>query len=403
MPILPVGPWPEGQDTKHDPYNKTFDRTEDRRARAARVYNCDLKDDGWPKSRGVGVERVAGTRLFGGRPWGDYLLLQDQGTVTAYDSSFTSTPVLTGLDASVEVQFEEFGGELFWTNGIASGRILSDLSATYWGLAAPSSATLTTTAGSLTAGDYRVAVTAYDSSSGIESPAGVGTTITLDGTQAIRVSAAGGVDANASHLNFYVSRLGEKRLLFAGSVAKAALPYDITSLGASRRPLRGQFLSGPPAGTFLFKYLGYLFVGTAEGVYFSLGMKPHLFDFRKNVLMFPGTPRAGAGLQSGFYVATSSGLFWFSGESPSGWRQQKVDDGVYAKGALVLSGARLPRLQLSALVALFVSESGLVAGLPGGQVVRLTDDQLNVTLTEAKARIVYHEADELRRVLFSVR
>ena len=69
----------------------------------------------------------------------------------------------------------------------------------------------------------------------------------------------------------------------------------------------------------------------------------------------------------------------------------------------MVAGSLLPRLEAAGNVALFVSEHGLMAGLPGGALVPLTEDRQRLDVSGKRASIVYFEhPNGYDQVLFSL-
>ena len=403
---IPLGPWVEGQDTFHtDLTHPVFQAKAEGGVRAAAITNLDIDDHGWLTLRAGLTSRVAttdGLNVFSGA---GLLLVQDQGTIKSVNTGDWSTSnVVTGLNASARVHFHEFDNQVWWTNGTVNGRILSDESAENWGIAIPPSPTLGTTAGDLPAGVYQVAATYLDGA-GVESGAGKASSITLNGSQDITANLT--PDSDAVSVRFYATSAdvkGEGGLFWVKTVAVGSLPTTIDDVRVSRYALRTQHMRGPVAGNGVFSYKGIIGTWVDNWIYVSSGLSPHLFRVGHDIFRFPDDVQAVSGTESGIFVATTGGLWFLGGETIRNMQSIRKDYHAYAKDSTLVSGDKLPRLQVGETpVALFVNEFGLLAGLPGGNAVQIAEDQLRISsVTTKRASIVYRESGDLRQVLFSV-
>lgn len=123
MEYVSWGPWPLGQDNVHQPFDSVFRARDGKPARLRRALNVDMLDSGWPRSRGKVLEVLTGTAFNSVFPFAGYLLMQDGGTITAYDEDFNDTELVTGLTATAG-SFHSFGAQCFYTNGTDVGRIV---------------------------------------------------------------------------------------------------------------------------------------------------------------------------------------------------------------------------------------------------------------------------------------
>ena len=410
MEYVSWGPWPLGQDNVHQPFDSVFRAREGKPARLRKALNVDMLDSGWPRSRGKILEILTGTAFNSVFPFAGYLLVQDGGTITAYDEDFNDTELVTGLTA-VAGSFHSFGAQCFYTNGTDVGRIVlgdDGLEWKNWGQAVPGALTLTSPAGTsaLTAGSYLVAITGVDSS-GIESGASPIGTVTLTTGDIISVDATV-ADPNTTHINAYVSLRDKPTLYKNKTVAIANWPTTITAPSVGRIPLRTQNMRGPIAGSLIFSFLSYLLIARGNYLFRSRTNVPHLFYPRSEVFGFPGTITGGVGLTDGFYVSTTNGLYWISSlqhvPTPENWQLHLKDNTPYCKGMAKIPGSKIPALQENGMVALFgSSQEGLVAGKPGGIVEKLTDGRLALDPAASIASIVYRQTADLRQVLMLLR
>jgi hypothetical protein len=382
-------------------------RPEDPPARLRACQNLDLDDAGWPQLRSGTTTRVsasvAGRAVFSA---GEHLYFQDGDSLLLVDpDTWATTPVVTELAADRTIRGAVYRNQLWWTNGVVCGCV-DGANAYNWGMAVPPPPTLTAGVGDLPAGIYQVAATYLDAR-GVESGAGRAASITLNGAQSIVANLASN-DTNAVSARWYVSGPDtSKTLFYVGATVVdefGVRPAAITDAKVTRYALRTQWMRGPVPGNGVAVFRDILLTWSDAWLFPSSGLSPHLFRAGHEAFQLPATIQAVAGLASGIWVATTQGLRWLAGDSPAALVLVQRDDRAYAQGSLVLAGSRLPRLETPDPVALFVSDCGLVAGLPSGQAVPLTPDQLLLDdITNQYASLAYHEtSDGIRQVLFNL-
>lgn len=406
MPTYPIGQFIEGMDSIHAEDDSVFgpimsDRSIGPPARCVDASNVNFDDNGRPEIRDGTTQQVAATSGLATFSALGMLFYQDQGTIKKIDpdDSFSEVEVITGLNASAKVIFHEHAGTIYWTNGLANGEIDSSGSASNWGLTTAPTPTLGTTAGSLEAGDYLVAAVLEDSA-GREHAADKSAVVTLNGSQAITADLSA-TDSDATNVRFFASSANGSALFYVGQAAPGALPVTITAVNVSDEPLRTQFFSAPIPGDGMFSFRGMLIAFKDQYLYPSFGPATHLFDLEATEAR-PSNILAGAGLDDGFWTVCTRGAFWTTGDTPGSWSTVQKDNRKYAAGSLVLAGSKIPRLKTYANVALFVSENGLMAGLPDGSLIPLSDDKHRLTVAGLSASIVYFENSDFDQVLFSL-
>jgi hypothetical protein len=360
----------------------------------------DLDDEGFPQLRSGFTTLTAltsGLNVFAGA---GLLLLQDNGVIYSVNpSTGATTSLVTGLSTSARVEFHEHAGQIFWTNGVVSGRISSG-SALNWGLTVCPSPTLDTTPGTLRAGRYMVAATFVDAS-GVEHAAGKASVIEVDGTEDI-IASIGVVASAAVSIRFYCTKPNGKGLFYVGQALVGDAQLTISDVEVSEEPLRTQFLYPPIPGSGIFSYRGYLMTFVDNAIFPSHGVNYSLFDVMRRLETRPTDVRAGAGLRSGFWTVCERGAFWTTGEKPEDWRTVKLDDRKYAAGTVIHQGHQLPALEVVSDFALFVSEDGLMAGLEDGRLRSLTQDRLYLDVEGKRAQFALCRNGDLRQVLFNL-
>jgi hypothetical protein len=331
------------------------------------------------------------------------LLAQDGGSILLVDpDTKTSSVLVSGLDSDRRVSFHAHADQIYWTNGVTNGRITSAGVALNWGCAVAPTPTLGTTSGALRAGNYLVAATFVDAS-GIEHAAGKSAPITLDGTQAITVDLSS-VDVNAASIKLYATNTDQSDLFFVKSVSPDTLPAVITAVEQSEEPLRTQFLSPPLPADCLFDWRGQMLLAIGNALVPSMGVAAHLYELGLTVQTYPSDILAGAGVDDGFWVICTRGIFWTTARDgdPRNWTLVQRDNRLYAAGALVLDATMLPALQTSGAIAVFVSEHGPVVGMPGGLLRPLTHGRFHLDVEGKRATFAVRQFTSVPQILFTL-
>lgn len=405
---ISLGPWPLGIDNVHAPSHRVFQVPGQGQppARLRSAANVILDDEGWPSAR-PGTSVVGSVLTTGVRVFSSYgsLFVQDGAVLYKDGASF-----VTGLASPLIVYEWPFGsGRLWCTDGVQRFQI-RDGAIKPWGLEKPVPVIVDLeegVTGTLRVGTYLVATTLrsglLNSPTAQESGAYAPVEVELEATGGFTIDQVVS-DANATHVAFYVSAVNGSEPLLVSIVAVTEDPdthvrsasltlIDPDSLGTTRFPLLTLGAGAPPTEISTIGSLqAFLLAGAGANLYRSRPGQPWLFDLGMAIQVFPTAITTVVGLQSGAWVGTHGGLYWLTGDAPESWRRVRVcPDGIIPHGAVVPGGA-IPALQTDALVALFATTTGLVAGLPDGSIRRLTQDRYHLP-TATAVRIAYHEPE----------
>ena len=386
---ISLGPW-SGIDNVHEQHHAVFQPSDEGRARLVAALDVDLSAEGWPTQREEFEQRLAAAGALRVHSGLGLLLLQDSNSIKAIDVStdpYGATTVVSGLNA-VAAEFLTLGDKIFWHNGTYSGTIYEDLSTEVWGLPSADAPVLGvgSSPNTLRAGRYMVSIT-YVDAKGKEHSTKKASVINLGDDQYITVSIS--PPAGAVSARVWCTKPNGTQLFFVREASVGAFPVGIIDVDVSVQVLKNQHLSPPIAPDCLFDFNGMLMLGVENAVFPSVGLNHHLFDIGRSQEYFPGKVLAGVGLKDGFWTATEQGLYWTSGSDPGSWDTDSRDSRKYAKGSRKLAGHLIPFLKVAQPVAVFVSEDGLVFGLPEGQLVIPHQDQLVLDVEGKKASIIW--------------
>ena len=399
---LKLGPWPLGLDNVHEPRHAVFQVPSNggAPARLAGATDVALSDDGWPSTRpqvATVAALTAGSASFSAL---GTLFYQDGASLYQHG---VSPARLTGLVRPVS--YATYGDRLFISDG-TSHYEWDGTTVRRWGLPVPE-ITLAATAGStFAAGTYQVQCAFTDGRN--EGGASAIAEITLATAADIQVTVAAPAGEMPLGINQDITGMGRKGIFYAKSVVTSGTGAQVFLAAAATTdlPVVTGEMQGPPAGlTGLAPFRAFLMTWRDNAVFRSESVEPHLFH-PENIYQTPGTVLGGAeatgATQSVFWIAETNGLWTMVGDDPP-FRLLKVYSGKMLEGAMSCSASWLSFLNTSGDVALFVSQHGLLIGLPDGTVLTPTRDRYHVdTDTYSKVSFAYVERNKFRQLLWSL-
>jgi hypothetical protein len=230
----------------------------------------------------------------------------------------TSAAIATGLAAGRKVTYLFLNGDVFWSNGIISGRIHNGVNVD-WGVETPAAYPVLTAnaVGGLFPGVYQVALT-FRNSNGEES----GT----NKAQSINVAAGGSiiltgmpapVNSDVTQICVYCTPANGEALHKVAVLPYNASTYTINTMANATTVLRTQFLQPMPAGDRIAHLNGIIFVASGPTVFHSEPFRYGLCNLNENFYSFPqdvdeilAVPdEAGLRPQEGLYVCADKTYF----------------------------------------------------------------------------------------------
>jgi hypothetical protein len=347
-----IGPWPKGIVNSARDYALP-------EASCLDALNVDFSDEGIAISRSGYSETVAidnghslsnqgGKVMFCNGP--------DLGVITAVNP-LEITTLRSGLNIR-PVSYAERGGEVWWSNGEASGRCGADNSDHPWCPPAPLNIVdLYAGVGALPAGSYRVAIT-HAMSDGEESAASDIETISLVSPGSIEITlptATAGTDS----FNIYCSRADGKIIQKYSTVAAATGSVSITANPKGRQLRDRAFLRPLPAGDSVCFLGGRLLSMKGQFIYYSAPYDYGLHNPDEDFLVLGANGSIMAPTDSGLFVAADKTWFYAGSEI-------KMADPteVLPFGAVAGTAFRHPDNESAG----WYSEQGLAVGSPDGSV-----------------------------------
>lgn len=291
-----------------------------------------------------------------------------------------SQTLIKALSSNSRVYYAEHNGDLYYSNGIDSGRI-SAASVWYpWALPSPALPAVAAIAGALPAGKYLVAVTYSNSVTGEEGGAKGSTQHVLTAAGALRVTLPGAV-TGSTHVNVYVSATNGEVPCLHGSVEVGTSSYDITTL-VTTRFCTTIGLEPLPAGIGLFTHLGRLGVISSGVVFYSEPWRLGYFQPYANYIGFPDEASIVVPAQNGCYIVADK-TRWFAGDlgSPSA-----IVDVLPYKA---VAGTEFEAV--SDMTVGWFSDAGIVVASPAGEAVATMADHIDLTAPASGASAVVIE------------
>jgi hypothetical protein len=355
------------------------------------IIDLDLDTDGSLTARhGVSPVLLA-AGLHSPESFGEYLIVQQDGTIARIDPSTASKTVLVDdLSATRIVQFVHHADQLLWSNGEVSGRIIEDGTAANWGCEVCPPPSLSVVQGGLEAGLYLVSA-AYLDAYGIEHGSSAAAPIMLAPGSGIRVHVPA-ADASAVAVRVYVGGPDDPLLFWHSDVPCANFPMTVSSLPNGDTQAWTIGLSPPSPAQVLISCGDYVVLGVGNMLYGSLGPAFSLFDMGLETPL-PGDILAGAGFSTGFWCVTAKDAYWVTGQRPQQWHVTPLRSRtMFARGSLVAHSSLLPGLSLPpTIVALFLCQWGLAVGLPDGSMLFPTKGRYHVDVTNLLASFQFSD------------
>ena len=301
--------------------------------------------------------------------------------------SYTQT-LLKVLNSNAAMSYVEQGGEVFYSNGTDSGRIVSGA---FYPLALPTpdTPTISSIGGNLLAGWYQVAVS-YARYSGATQTAATlleeggvcaSANIELTSTGGIRVPLPAAT-AGATHINVYLSAANGEVPYLATVVPTGTALVDLIAL-SSGRGAAPRYEEPLPAGR-LFMSSGRLCSYKGKTLYVGIPYRPGYYEPAEGYVPFATDISVVVDAQDGLFVAADK-TYWLPNEG--------VIADVLPYGAVPGTGFSYSDKSIYG----WFGEKGFVLGKPSGEVEAAMSD--NILLTPpTNGFCTIFEDDEFRRV-----
>lgn len=373
---------------------------------AREAIDLDFDATGRPRRRRgrTTVHATATHSLFDA---GHHLLAVVGGDLKAYDDPGTGLVEVATVIAGLGPRFVSYASDdydVWWSNGVANGRIAEDLSAHPFWIDTPDPVQVAASAaGGLAAGGYEVSVTVLDAD-GRESGASDPAVLTVAAGQGITVSLPA---APAGAVTWRVYRTGADgeamNLAIEAPIAATSVQLGRAHLGAK---LETAWLFPMPPCEILRYGHGRLLGLRADGLVWSEPYRLGLVGPENAVGLKGGTllePVGDGDEGAGWFVSDYKRTYFMAGADPAGWRQViKVPHSAVPGTGLTVPGTVFG-LESPAPVAFWLGRNGtFYLGLPGGTVRPIRDQELALPVDAERGATGYFSHAGMRQILASL-
>lgn len=290
--------------------------------------------------------------------------------LTVTNGVVSATTIKSGLQLYRELSYVDINGEVYYSNGIATGKIKADATHHNWGIAAPqetyTASALTT--GGMDAGRYQVTIS-YVTALGEESGAPRG--------YAVDVVASGGIqltniptssDSDVSYVAVYITEANGDVFYLYRTYANGTTGITLSKSSNKGRALKTHLLDAMPPGDILEYFSSRAYVASGRVLWYSEPLNYGLYNPSSNFILFPADITLAVAVGDGLYVAADKTYFIQIAD------QFTKPFEVLPYGAVKNAFAKSQDDQ----TVEWFSHRGIVRGANGGQVTNLTE--ANVTI-----------------------
>lgn len=293
-------------------------------------------------------------------------------------TTYEMTPMYN-LGSAHLIDYTEYNGNVYFTNRTAIGWVpLGSTAARQVGVPKPPAPELVAVSqGPLLPGKYAVAITLLDDR-GEEGPASDVGIVNLPEGGGIRLQ---GLPQNIGwSVGVYITS-ADGDVLRQAALVPAVFPTYLVATDAEGQILDTQHLVQLPPGNFIRWHNGRLLVARGAELLLSEPMRPHLHNPAHGVIPFTGVVAFVESVADGLFVGDANGVWFLSGTDPSRFEQRLVSRcRAVPRSSLMMAPEHLPqdRVQTDQPVAVWLSTSGYVVGMPGGRTVELQPERVKV-------------------------
>lgn len=343
------------------------------RADLVDAVNVDLDDLGRPFTRDGSVRAYeAGLGVHSLWADDDVCLFVEGDELRMLDDGLSSAVILAdGLEPGARMRYASHNGVVYACNGFQSLAIEAG-EARLWGVMPPMGLSAEPTGGSLPAGRYLFTAT-YLCAGGRESGALPAEVIDIAGG-GIRVSIPDSDDPQVIGKVLYCSSANGDALYDAGMIPQGVQTIEFSDSSLRlQRPISTLHYGPAPVGTEVAVYRGRTYVAVGNVVYYSAPFGLELFR-GDEYFQFDGAVTMIAPAEDGLFVATETQTLWFSGAAPEDMSVVQRHARGAVRGTLThFDIGKLRDMTGEFLTPAWLSTEGICAGLPGGQLLNLTE------------------------------
>lgn len=390
-----VGPWPKGIVNSARDYALPGPSNDSAGGACLDALNVDFSDEGIAISRSGYSEMVAVDNGHSLSAQGGKVMFCNGsalGVITAVDP-LAITTLRAGLNIR-PVSYAERGGEVWWSNGEASGRCNADNSDHPWVPPAPANiVAVYAGVGALPAGSYRVAIT-HAMSDGEESVASDIETFDLVSPGSIEITLPAAT-AGTDSFNVYCSRADGKIMQKYSTVSAATGSVSITANPAGRQIHERAFLRPLPPGDAICFHGGRLLSLSGEFLFYSKPYDYGVYDPDQDYIALGSEGSIVASVESGVFVAADRTWFFSGTDIATSEQLEKLPFGAAAGTAFVHPVATSP-------VVGWYSDEGLALGSADGSMKMMQRDRGFITPVARSGSAWVRQRDGMAHVVITL-
>jgi hypothetical protein len=310
---------------------------------------------------------------------GEHCLFVRGDTLHRLHLDYAMSILATGLTPDLPMNYQEVNGRVYWSNGVETG-VVAEEGSRSWGIPVPDLPDVSPIRGTLSAGQYQLALT-YLRSDGQESGTGMAAQLTLAEAGGVRVLWDTPQDPTIIEVAVYITEPNGKVLYQAGIGDVGDRGADITSIRLSL-PCDTQWLDAPPAGQCLAYHRGRILIAVGAHLFTTTALGYEYVDMRDYLAIDDTTIRFLAGVEHGIYVGTEKNVYFLAGDRLEDMTMKVAVEGaavarsvVYADGFAATGNAALAGQQ----VVLFACAAGVCMGTVDGTIVNITGERYRFT------------------------
>lgn len=176
--------------------------------------------------------------------------------------------------------------------------------------------------------------------------------------------------------------------LYAAGIAGGGLPKILGNENLGAMP-GSRYMDQMSGGHIARSFSGRLLVARGRTLYYSQPMRPALCDPRHDFIQLPSRITMVAPVQDGVFIADQRRSYFLSGTDPDEWSLLPLDAPAPGEGCFTTGPGNLFSEVSDVTVAVWLGASGIVIGLPGGQVTQRQADRLLIPNYPAGSMLIH--------------
>ena len=305
-------------------------------------------------------------------------------TLYEVDDEGATTAIRSGLTQNAPMAYEVVNNMVFYSNGKEIGKIVEGVHFD-WGVEQPDAAfTLTSVGGALRPGFYQVRLTyknVYREESAASDPLTIDTSI-QGGIKVSNIPQP--ASAEVETVCVYITHSDDSVFYLAREIPVGVNSTTVSG-GTFGNELKTEFLSPPPPCSMIRYYNGQLYMVDGPVIWYTDPLAYGLVRKSKNFFMYPSDVTIMEVVDDGFFVVADR-TYFLKGKAASDMTQDRALKATGVRGTgMVFDMQDFGDGESAGDVAVWMSNRGVVAGLPDGSVQLLTERKVTFPVADQGA------------------